>query len=154
MTSARQRLTGHITVDLPPSEAFRLFTARGERDWAHGWHPRFPVPVADDAEPGTVFETDAHGQHTIWLVTRCEPGKRISYARLTPGHQVGNVTVTLSPSNGHSEVEVTYDLTALSPNTVPELDEFADGYSAYLQSWQNAIASWLSGHQPLSHGDH
>lgn len=145
MTSTRQRLTGRITVELPPGEAFRLFTARGEQDWAHGWHPRFPAPVVDDAEPGTVFETDAHGQHTIWLVTDCEPGKRISYARLTPGHQAGSVTVILSPSNGHSEVEVSYDLTALIPAAAPELAEFADGYPAYLQSWQAAITECLTG---------
>jgi hypothetical protein len=145
VTSTRQRLTGRITVDLPPSEAFRLFTARGEQDWAHGWHPRFPVPVVDDAEPGTVFETEAHGQHTIWLVTGCEPGRRISYARITPGHQAGSVTVALSPSKGHSEVEVTYDLTALTPAAAPELAGFADGYPAYLQSWQAAITECLSG---------
>jgi hypothetical protein len=67
MTSVRQRLAGRIQVDLPPGEAFGLFTPRGEEDWGHGWHPRFPVSAADDAEPGTVFETLAHGQHTTWL---------------------------------------------------------------------------------------
>ena len=146
MTRTRQRLTGRIEVGLPPGEAFRLFTPRGEQDWAHGWHPHFPAPVPDDAEPGTVFETRAHGQHTIWLVTSCEPGKRISYARVTPGDQAGTVTVTISPSGGHgqvSEVEVTYQLTALTPAAARELAEFADRYPAYLQSWQDAITECL-----------
>ena len=95
MTSTR-RLTGRIRVPLPPVEAFRLFTPRGEQDWAHGWDPRFPAPSPDDTQPGTVFETSAHGQHTIWLVTDRQPGKRISYARVTPGDQAGTVTVSLS----------------------------------------------------------
>ena len=141
-----QRLTGRIEVALPPGEAFRLFTPRGEQDWAHGWHPHFPAPVPDDAEPGTVFETHAHGQHTIWLVTSSEPGKRISYARVTPGDQAGTVTVTIGPSSGRgqaSEVEVTYQLTALAPAAAHELAEFADRYPAYLQSWQDAITECL-----------
>jgi hypothetical protein len=84
MTGARRRLTGHIEVALPPAAAFRLFTPRGEQDWAHGWHPRFPAPAPDDTEPGTVFETSAHGQHTIWLVTSREAGKRICGPGRTP----------------------------------------------------------------------
>ena len=67
-----------------------LFTPPGEQDWADGWHLRFPAPARDDTEPGTVFETAAHGQHTIWLVTDRKPGQRISYARVTPGHQAGS----------------------------------------------------------------
>jgi Polyketide cyclase / dehydrase and lipid transport len=143
MTSSRKRLTGRITVSLPPAAAFGLFTPRGEQEWAHGWLPRFPVPVTDDAEPGTVFETSAHGRHTIWLVTSREPGTRISYARVTPGDQAGTVTVAISPSGGHSEVEVTYDLTALTPAASHPLTEFAGRYPAYLRSWQDAIAACL-----------
>ena len=143
MTAAGQRLAGRITVALPPPEAFRLFTPRGEQEWAHGWQPRFPAPVLDDDEPGTVFETDAHGQHTTWLVTGREPGRRISYARVTPGEQAGTVTVTITGAGEHSEVEVCYQLTALTPAGGHKLRSFADGYPAFLQSWQDDIAASL-----------
>ena len=142
MTGTR-RLTGRIQVPLPPGEAFPLFTPRGEQVWAEGWHPHFPAPSADDAEPGTVFETSAHGQHTIWLVTDREPGKHISYARVTPGDQAGSVTVSISADGHHSEVEVTYHLTALTGPADHKLSAFADGYPAYLKSWQDAIEDWL-----------
>jgi hypothetical protein len=141
-----QRLTGHIRVARPPAEAFRLFTARGEQDWAPGWHPAFPAETPDDTEPGTVFETSGHGQHTIWVVIDRESSRHISYARMTPGDRAGTVTVTLSPAGQHgeaSDVEVTYQLTALSAAAEPGLREFADGYPAYLQSWQDAISAWL-----------
>lgn len=152
MTSERQRLAGRIQVGLPPAEAFRLFTPRGEELWAHGWHPCFPVVTADDTEPGTVFETHAHGQHATWLVTSREPGNRISYARVIPGEQAGTVTVTISASGGCTSAEVVYDLTALSSLASQKLREFADGYPAYLQSWQDAIAASLrSQHLPRSH---
>jgi len=152
VTSASQQLTGRISVALPPGEAFHLFTPRGEQAWAHGWHPLFPAPAPDDTEPGTVFETDAHGQRTIWLVTGREPGRRISYARVTPGGQAGTGTVTITAAGGHSEVAVTYKLTALTPAVAHKLREFADGYPAYLQSWEDAIAAWLRDrHPPTDH---
>ncbi|HUB40077.1 MAG TPA: hypothetical protein VMA72_14600 [Streptosporangiaceae bacterium] len=152
MTSARQRLAGRIQVDLPPGEAFRLFTPRSEELWAHGWHPRFPAPAADDTEPGTVFETDAHDQHATWLVTSRERDTRISYARVITGEQAGTVTVTISASDGRTEAEVVYDLTALTKAASEELRKFADRYPAYLQSWQDAIAASLSNrHLPDSH---
>jgi Polyketide cyclase / dehydrase and lipid transport len=148
VTSTRQRLTGRIQVDLPPGEAFRLFTPRGEQDWVHGWQPRFPAPAPDDTEPGTVFETHADGQHTIWVVISREPGKRISYARVTPGDRAGTVTVTINAAGHHSEVEVTYQLTALTGPAGHKLSEFAGRYPAYLQSWQDAIIGWLHRQHP------
>jgi Polyketide cyclase / dehydrase and lipid transport len=143
MSGTQQRLTGRIQVALPPGEAFRLFTPRGEQVWAHGWHPRFPAAAPDDSEPGTVFETSAHGQHTIWLVTGRQPGERISYARVTPGDMAGTVTVAISAAGQHSDVKVTYELTALTSLAESKLTEFADGYAAYLQSWESDIAAWL-----------
>jgi hypothetical protein len=143
------RLTGRIRVGLPPAEAFRLFTPRGEQDWAPGWEPHFPAPASDDTEPGTVFETSPHGQPgthvppTVWVVTNRESGRHISYARMTPGDRAGTVTVDLSAADGASDVEVTYQLTALSAAAEPGLREFADGYAAYLQSWQDEISGWL-----------
>ena len=142
MTTTR-RLTGRIRVPLPPAEAFRLFTPRGEQEWAHGWHPRFPAPAPDDTEPGTVFETSAHGQHTIWLVTDRQPGKRISYARVSPDDQAGSVSVVISADGHHSEVEVTYQLTALTSLADRKLSAFAEHYPAYLQSWEDDITAWL-----------
>lgn len=137
MSGVRQRLTGRISVALPPAEAFRLFTPRGEQEWAHGWHPCFPATAADDTEPGTVFTTSAHGHETVWVVTGRERGRRISYARVVRDATAATVTVTLTSSGEGTEAEVTYDLTALTDD---ELREFAEGYPAYLRSWQDAIS--------------
>jgi Polyketide cyclase / dehydrase and lipid transport len=153
MTAARRRLTGSIKVDLPPDEAFRLFTPRGEQEWAAGWQPRFPVQAPDDTEPGTVFETGGHGRRTIWLVLDRQRGRRISYARVTPGDTAGTVTIIVDAAGRHSEVSVTYELTELSGATGGKLGAFADAYSAYLQSWQDAIAAWLRRPHPPG-GEH
>lgn len=142
MTGVRRRLTGRLDVALPPHEAFRLFTARGEEEWVPGWQPRFPVPTVDDTEPGVVFETEAHGQVTTWAVVACDPGRSIRYARATPGVRAGTVTVTLRAVGSTSaQVEVTYDLTAFAAAAAAELQTFADGYAEFLASWERQIAA-------------
>ena len=143
MTGVRQRLAGRISVALPPAEAFRLFTPRGEQEWVHGWHPSFPATAADDTEPGTVFTTSAHGHETVWVVTGRERGRRISYARVVRDATAATVTVTLTASAEGTEAEVTYDLTALTDQADDELREFAEDYPAYLRSWQDAISQLL-----------
>jgi hypothetical protein len=115
MSGRRHRLSGGLTVALPPGEAFVLFTPRGEERWAEGWKPGFPAPAADDTTPGTVFETSVDGETTTWVVVERDQGRRISYARLTPGSRAGTVTVELQGHpGGDSAVRVTYELTALS----------------------------------------
>jgi Polyketide cyclase / dehydrase and lipid transport len=139
----RKRLSDRFHVALPTDEAFRLFTPRGEREWVHGWDPRFPAPTLDDTEPGTVFETEANGLRTTWLVTDRKDGRRIAYAQVIPGERAGSVTVTLDETDGGSDVEVVYELTPLSDAGARHLEKFADGYAEYVRSWRDAIAACL-----------
>jgi hypothetical protein len=141
--TARRRLTGRVRVALPPAQAFRLFTPRGEQDWVHGWHPRFPAPADDDTAPGTVFETEAHGTKTTWVVASRTLGRSVSYVRLAGDATAGTVTVTLAAAGDRTEAEVAYDLTALTPQADAGLSAFADGYDAYLASWEEAISRHL-----------
>ena len=140
--SNHRRLTGTLDVALPPEEAFTLFTPRGEEEWVDGWRPHFPADPIDDTEPGTVFQTDAHGDHTLWVVVARETGRRISYARVTPGSRAGTVTVELEPTERGSRVTVGYELTALSDAGQVGLDEFASTYPEFLRSWETAIETW------------
>lgn len=128
---------------LPAKEAFQLFTPRGECEWAHGWAPTFPAPTDDDSEPGTVFQTDAHGHRGTWLVTDREWGRRIAYAQVVPGQRAGSITVTLDSIEGASDVEVVYELTPLSEAGEHDLEQFAENYGDFLQSWQDEIATCL-----------
>jgi hypothetical protein len=133
----RHRLAGRLTVALAPEQAFCLFTPRGEQDWVAGWKPHFPAPASDDTAPGTIFETRAHGRTTTWVVVDRTRGRHIRYARVIPGHNAGTV------ADGHSDVTVTYELTALTDGAAQQLNEFSADYPAFLLSWQDAIAASL-----------
>jgi hypothetical protein len=149
MSGAQYTLTGQLPVALPPDETFELFTPRGEERWVAGWRPRFPVETGDDSAPGTVFETDSHGDRTIWVVVGRERGRRVSYARVTPGSRAGIVTVEVSgDGRGGSTVRVTYELTALTPEGEKPLREFAERYPDFLRSWEAEIFRHLESRPP------
>jgi hypothetical protein len=138
-------LSGRLTVPLPPERAFELFTPRGEQRWVAGWLPRFPAGPADESAPGTVFETDAHGRRTTWVVTDRTPGRRIRYARVVPGDNAGTVTVELADAAvGTSDVKVTYELTALTGSAAEDLRNFAARYPEMLRQWAGAITAALN----------
>ncbi|MET0419209.1 MAG: SRPBCC domain-containing protein [Actinoplanes sp.] len=136
-------LVGSLHVPLLAEEAFRLFTATGERKWVDGWRPHFPVPVEDDAEVGTVFETDGDGYHVTWIVVDRDADRRIRYARVAAGRDAGTVEVELRPAGGETEVVVTYRLTPLGAGGERWLHGFAAEYEAFLSSWETAIGEYI-----------
>jgi hypothetical protein len=138
------RLDGRFTVQLAVSEAFRLFTARGEGDWVEGWEPVFPTAVADDAVVGTVFLTDHGGQPVTWVVVDRDGYLRIRYARVAAGRDAGTVEVRLAPAGSYTEVAVTYVLTALTTEGSDWLRKFTADYPSMMLSWESAIAKSLS----------
>jgi hypothetical protein len=140
----RFRDTATITVPLPVEEAMPLFTARGERSWVQGWDPQFPAGEPSEEGEGTVFITIADGRPTYWVVavraTRC-----VRYARTTPGFFAGTVEVRERRSDARSTlVDVTYDLSALTPEGAAELDDFAAGYEQEIGAWEVAIETALA----------
>ena len=143
------RVTGRLVVALPPDQAFLLFTPRGEQEWVPQWKPHFAAAVADDTTPGTVFETQAHGPTTTWVVVDSVSGRRIRYARVTPQVDAGTVTVALDDTDGHSEVTVTYELTPLTEAAHAHVEAFAVHFPAFLQSWEEAIAASLAQRREL-----
>jgi hypothetical protein len=137
----RIRLQGTVAVQVPPAEAIELFTPSGERRWAHGWDPSFPAPAADEAEPGTVFETGEHDQ-LIWVVVAHASGQSIKYAVVAPGIRAGTIEVACADDGSATTIAtVTYDMTALSADGELWLTEFAAGYDSYLDHWCRAITT-------------
>ena len=138
---ARTVCHGEIRVPVAPDDALRLFTPRGEREWAHDWEPVFPAEDVDDSAPGTVFTTEADGgAQAIWVVAdRTERSMR--YARAIPGRWAGTVEVRCEPAGAVTVAHVTYDLTVLAAAERQRLREFADGYAAFMREWEQELAA-------------
>jgi hypothetical protein len=140
----RFRDTVTISVPLPADEAMQLFTARGERAWVEGWDPEFPAGEPTEEVEGTVFVTTAHGRSTYWVVA-ARARRCVRYARTTPGFFAGTVEVRERSSDSRSTlVDVTYDLSALTPQGAAELDDFAAGHEQEISAWALAIETALA----------
>ena len=139
----RFRDTVTINVPLPADEALPLFTARGELRWVEGWDPEFPAGEPSEETEGTVFVTNAGGRPSYWVVA-ARDADSVRYARTTPGFSAGTVEVRVRRSDTSStQVDVTYDLTALTPEGAAELDRFADRYEQDIGGWEAAIETAL-----------
>ena len=134
-----------LTVDLPPEQAMELFTPEGERRWADGWVPQYPIADRRDGA-GAVFTT-GHGSHqTTWVMVDQRPGS-VRYARVTHGMTAGTVAVDVVGSGEHfTRLRVTYDLTALTTAGESWLDAFHADYDAAIEGWSTEIAAALRRH--------
>jgi hypothetical protein len=123
---------GEVRVALPPAAAAELFTPEGERAWAPGWDPSYPVAG------GPVFVTARGDRETTWITL-----DDLRYARVTPGVQAGTISVDLRADGDGTIAEVRYDLTSLHPDADHELDAFAAGFVELMADWERWIAEAL-----------
>ena len=137
------RHTGTLTVNAPPEHAFQLFTAPGERLWIEGWDPAI-LSGGDGREAGAVWITNTGGDKAYWVVVDFDAeALHARYARIAPATHAGTVEVFARPgAAGGTEVEVTYQLTALTDvgdGTLAVLD--ADAFARMLDGWERMIAN-------------
>jgi hypothetical protein len=133
-----------IAVPLPADEAMALFTARGERRWVEGWDPEFPAGEPTEEDEGTVWITTAGERATYWVVA-AKDADRIRYARTTPGFAAGTVEVRLRRSDAReTQLDITYDLTALTEAGRAELGEFASTFQQEIGLWEGLIGRLVS----------
>ena len=138
----RETQSGGFELALPMDEAFKLFTAEGERLWVPGWAPEILGPLPQAA--GLVFLTGEGAERTIWTVIESDPPGRILYSRVTPGSRAGLVEVRLGERGNRTGVDVGYDLTALSDEGEQALDAYAGAaFADMLVTWERLIAAFF-----------
>lgn len=139
--AARVAHSGTVRVDAAPEQAFQLFTPPGEKLWVEGWDP-VVLSGGDGRDKGAVFVTTHHQEQTIWVVIDYQPESlHARYARVAPASRAGTVEVLVrSDGQGGAEVDVTYELTALSETGNRDLADFdADSFSNMITEWEQAI---------------
>lgn len=137
--------SGRFHLDATCDRVLPLLTARGEEQWAQGWHPEL---LSGSSGRGSVFRTRGRdGRETVWIVTDDEPSAgRVSYARLAGESNMGLVDVRCSGDGGGSSVQVTYTLTGLNPEGRAFVAGFLAGarYEAMMAEWKQALTVALA----------
>jgi hypothetical protein len=143
-TSLRIRRQGRLTLRAGLADVVPLFTAEGERRWVAGWEPRFPLPDHVH-ERGEVWTTTATAGTTVW-VTADRRVDGVLLARVTPDVAAGLVEVTCRPGlDGSTDVDVAYDVTALSDRGREVVAHLRDGFDEMLATWQRLAQVVLDG---------
>ena len=135
--------SGRVRVPLSPDAAIHYFTPEGERRWVPGWDPSYPAGAAAEPAPGLVFETEAHGARTTWVVTHSAP-RELAYSRVVPGEQAGTVAVRCERDGDGTVAHVTYRLTALGPEAARRLAAFEEEYPRFMGLWEELIGKALA----------
>lgn len=132
-------------LDAPVARVFPLFTALGEKTWAHGWEPEI---LSGREERGSVFRTVHGDREATWIVVDYRPAQgHVSYARLVQGSNMGLVDVECRAApEGGTAVSVRYTLTGVSPQGEVFVTEFLDPghYSRMIEEWRAATAKALA----------
>lgn len=139
---ASQTRTFHLAA--APARLMPLFTAAGERAWAHGWDPQM---LSGDVARGSAFRTTAHGRESIWIVVDYRPNEgRASYARVVRDQNVGLVDVLCVAAGTGSDVTVTYTLTPLSDEGTTGVAAMLapQHFDAMIEDWRKSIGAALA----------
>lgn len=133
---------GTLHVATSPHHAFQLFTAPGERFWIDDWDPTI-MSAGDGREQGAVWVTEIGDDKAYWVVVDFDAeALHGRYARVAPGSHAGTVEVSARPGEaGGTDVEVTYQLTALTDAGQRKLAAFGDeAFTSMLADWERMIA--------------
>ncbi|WP_404337428.1 hypothetical protein AB2M62_02240 [Sphingomonas sp. MMS12-HWE2-04] len=143
LSAGRVRQHGSFQLDLPAAEAFKLFTAAGERLWVPGWSPTILGALPQHC--GLVFTTGDGAERSIWTVIESEAASgRVRYSRVTPGSRAGIVTVEVAAIASGSQVDVAYDLTALSAEGETALKAYSStSFAQMIEDWRGLIVAAL-----------
>lgn len=134
-------LCHRFTLDMPQGEAFKLFTAEGERDWVENWHPTFiHSDKPETTSAGTVWETGKNETHTLWMCIDWQPPKRVRYARVMPTARFDLVEVEVKSKGEGSVIAVTYTFTPLTDAAQAEVEATgAESFAKMIGEWHRLI---------------
>jgi len=87
-----------------PERVFPLLCPVREHDWIEGWAAEIVHSASGVAEKGCVFTTgNAHGERSVWTVSRYDPAAAIEFVIVTPGLHVATLEVALAPAAGGTQ---------------------------------------------------
>ena len=131
-----------IIVDLPISQAFPMFTPKGEEAWVPGWKPTYIWPKSGETCEEMVFKTGQGDEETFWTCLTWQPDQaHARYHRLTPASRVAFIDVRCRPDGrDRTRVRVAYEILALSDHGRSYLDDLSEGaFAAMIDGWSDLI---------------
>ncbi len=131
-----------IVVDRPVSEAFPLFTPKGEEAWVPGWNPTYIQPETGETCAEMIFTTGEGDEKTFWTCLSWQPDQwHVRYLRLTPASQVAFVDVQCRPDGpDRTRIRVAYQVHAISDHGRSDLEGLTESeFAKSIDEWSDMI---------------
>jgi hypothetical protein len=144
MMAAHTREQFEFVVNAPIAEAWPLFGALRERDWAPDWHPEFVWPAMPADQQGMVFKIARGEQTAVWVNTSFDrTANRIQYVYFIADTLVTVITLTLRQIGASTRVEVSYERTALTEQANELVSQMAARDRLAGPQWSAQIDQYL-----------
>jgi hypothetical protein len=138
----RKDYSHEIVVDRPISEAFALFTPKGEEAWVPGWEPVYFSPATGETCEEMIFTTGDGEEMTFWTCLKWQPEHwHVRYLRLTPASRVSFVDVQCEPKgDDRTRVRVVYQTKALTPSGRSYISDLSQSaFAQTIDEWSGLI---------------
>ncbi len=135
-------ISHEIMVDRPASEAFTLFTPKGEEAWVPGWNPTYTRPETGETCEEMIFTTREGDEKTFWTCLSWQPDQwHVRYLRLTPASRVAFVDVRCRPEGpARTRVRVAYQVQALTEHGRSYLENLTESeFAKSIDEWSDLI---------------
>ena len=134
-----------LVANAPFEIAWPLFGADNERVWAPDWEPVFLWPEAAFDQEGMVFMVRQGEKDAVWVNTAFDrTDRRIQYVYVIPDVVVTVITLRLTPGDHSTEIDVTYERTALAEAANESVRAMAARDCVAGKEWSQQINDYLS----------
>lgn len=133
-------------IDAAPEQVFPLLCPEREKEWLPGWNSHMIYSVSGVAELGAVFETTHGPGSTLWMITRHEAPRRVSFARFQPDDLLVRIEIEITAAApGKSAVAVEYCWTSAGSNGNAALAALTEAeWIKNMTNWERSMNAWLA----------
>jgi hypothetical protein len=134
--------THEIALDMAVSDAFPLFTPKGEEGWVPGWRPTYIEPADGETAVEMLFKTGTGEETTFWTCLAYEPQRyHARYLRITPASRIAFVDVRCRASGPKSCIAtVSYSLVPLNEAGRAHVETMSpDAFARMIEDWGRLI---------------
>ena len=136
------RRTATVRFDAAPKAVYALLAHGGQQSLTRAWDIDVLSPPSGAIEPGSTFTKTLRRApvQQIWTVVEADEPRRLTYAIFVAGLDSWVFESELRPDgDGGTAVDVTHTITSLSEEVNSAVQEFADTFDRYVESWSATI---------------
>ena len=135
-----------FSVNLPYDEAFPLFGAWAEQQWAPDWKPHFVYPNPPVDREGAVFQVNHRSHSSLWIMTRFDSATgHVQYAFVINIAVMTRIDIEVKRNGSDkTDVSVAYEWTAIDASAAEQVGVLAKQHEGAGAEWERQINAYAA----------